>query len=511
MSRLNFLPLLFFFATAVQGLTSYEDVQEFVIKNSNWKIYKLENLSRRDNWNGTSYILDETDEDNPSALELYIDFESPLNFFTHYRLISSQFEQNRYESAGGQASGKFYNSSHYLSLLPKTTSIFFPGNVPGSFTIEFWLYPYQTFDNQYIIRYTGQNLADERDRSTYGFSALILGKKIRYNFENFFWSISGEPYSIEISESENIVPYKWEHHAISYNINTGKITTYKNGIEQEVKWVTTDGSMRSPICNPLVKEEMSTPFLIGRNAFFSLDELKITRSAVSDFPVNRYENHPGVLITDIYKISDNLASLRKLQFDCGEEGFSYFKFAYRISDRYFMPDDPQKEWIYVKNGITQFPEGFGSGKYIQFKIEAYPYENILTPLTINGIRMSYVVDHTPSAPILMSAVPGDEQVELTWMPSTEEDVAGYEIYYGNRERMYICDHAVEGESPVYVSFVLQGELKPTGYTLHGLHNETPYFISIRSVDHNGNRSEYSREIYVRPSSIYNSQGYSIDR
>jgi hypothetical protein len=111
-----------------------------------------------------------------------------------------------------------------------------------------------------------------------------------------------------------------------------------------------------------VKEEMSTPLLIGRNAFFSLDELKITRSAMTEFPVNRYENRPGVLVTDIYKISENLASLRKLQFDCGEAGYSYFKFAYRISDRYFMPDDPQKEWVYVKNGIMQFPEGFGSGK-----------------------------------------------------------------------------------------------------------------------------------------------------
>ncbi len=511
MSRFSFLLFIFLGVSLSFSLTSYEDVQDFVIRNTNWRIFRLENLTRRENWRGVSYILDETEDENPASLELYIDFESPLNFFTHYRVISANFEQNHNESAAGNFSGKFYNSSHYISLLPKTTSIFFPGNVPGSFTIEFWLYLYQTFDHQYVVRYTGQNLSDERDRSTYGFSVFVQDKKLAYSFENFFWSNSGEPYSVNIAENENLVPYRWEHHAISFNINTGKITTYKNGIEQEVKWVTTDGSMRSPICNPLIKEEMSTPFLIGRSAFFSLDELKISRNALSDFSLNRFENRPGVLITDVYKISDNLSSLKRLFFETEAPEYSYIKYAYRISDKYFMPDDAVNEWVYVKNGIEQFPENLSTGKYVQFKIEVYPYENLDTAISIRSIQMQYVVDHSPNAPILMSAIPGDERIDLKWMPSTEEDVVGYEIYYGTRERLYICDDSADGESPVYVPFVQQGELKPIGFTLRGMHNETPYFISLRSVDRNGNRSEYSREIYVRPSSIYNSQGYSIDR
>lgn len=512
MHRLSALPLLFLLVSGVQGLTSYEDVHEFVIDGSKWKVYRMEGLTRYEDWNGVTYKLDENSGGNGSGdLDLYIDFENPMASFSHYRLLSANYEQNRYESAAGKISGKFYNSTHSISLLPNTTSIFSPGSVPGSFTIDFWLYLYQTFDNQYVVRYLGQNLADERDQSTYGFSVFVKGKKLRYSFENFFWSNGGEPYSLDIAEDDNLVPYKWEHHAISFNINTGKITTFKNGIEQEVKWVTTDGAMRSAICNPLIKAEMSTPFIIGQNAFFSLDEFRITRSALARFDLNRYQTRPGILVTGVYKIDDNLSALRKLGFDSTGPAYSYVKFAYRISDAYFMPDDPQKEWIYVQNGSQNFPPEFASGKYVQFKLEVYPYEQSSSPISIRAIRMDYVVDSSPSAPILMAAVPGDERIELTWMPSTEEDVAGYDIYYGVREGDYVCGDSVEGSSPVRVPYVIQGELKPVTFTIHGVHNETPYFISIRSVDRNGNRSPYSREMYVRPSSVYNSQGYSVDR
>ena len=105
----------------------------------------------------------------------------------------------------------------------------------------------------------------------------------------------------------------------------------------------------------------------------------------------------------------------------------------------------------------------------------------------------------------------DGKILMSWIPSPEDDIAGYEIYYGNRIGDYICDEAAEGKSPIFVPADEPGRINQMSYMLTGLVNEKPYFISVRSVDRNGNRSQYSKEIYARPSTIFNDNKYSVGR
>ncbi len=515
MKNLPFIIMQIIIATVsinlIFPLKSYLPVDSMTIEGNQWKIYKSGNFIQKVVNHNPVYILKENIEEKPSLLDLYLDFENPLKNIPNYKVIYSNYEQNKYQYVNGNYSGKFYFSDHYLSLLPHSTSIFAPGSIPGSFTIEFWLYLYKNYDNQFIIKYIGNNLSDERDKNIYGISIFTHDNRIIYRFDNIFWSENKEAYTIEIKDDESFELNKWEHHAVSFNILDGKMATFKNGLEQEVKWITSNGKILSPIFNPLIKDELSTPILIGQNAFFSIDNLKIKKDFTEQYYLKRYVNKDSIILTDIYKIAENRVTLKKLSFGYSLPEYSYIKMAYRISDHYFLPDSDDIKWIYFQNNIDTFPEEFQRGKFIQFKINAFPYEEMDKEILINSIKLDYVVDKDPYEPVIDEVDPMDEMIKIIWVPSPEDSVAGYEIYYGNRKEDYICDDAAEGKSPIFITNIQPGTLNRMSIVLSGLKNEKPYFIAIRTVDRVGNHSQFSREFYARPSSIYNDKKYSINR
>jgi hypothetical protein len=471
----------------------------------------MENLNLKELNQRYILQLNENTNHDINSYDLYLDFENPVLNLLNYNIIYSKFEMNKYQSVNGNYSGKFYFSDNYISLLPLSTSIFAPGNITGSFTIEFWLYSYKNYDNQYIIKYIGNNLSDEKDKNIYGFSIFIKNGRIVYQFQNFFFNEKNESVSLEIKDEENIVLNKWEHHALTFDIKNGKISVFKNGMEQDVKWVTENGTPLSEVLTPRIKEEMSAPFLIGKGAFFSLDNFKIARYSAAGFDLKKFNTGNAFLITDVYKYSTNKSVLKKMSFQADTPDYSFIKLAYRISDVYFLPDDKKIKWVYLQNGSENFPDNFNIGKYIQFKLDIYPYEGEDKEINLYSIKMDYSEDNSPASPVITGAKPMDGKILMTWIPSPEDDIAGYEIYYGNRIGDYICGDAAEGSSPVFVPISLPGQINPMSFTITGLVNERPYFLSMRSVDKNGHKSPYSKEIYARPSTIFNDNNYSVGR
>jgi hypothetical protein len=71
------------------------------------------------------------------------------------------------------------------------------------------------------------------------------------------------------------------------------------------------------------------------------------------------------------------------------------------------------------------------------------------------------------------------QMTLAWDPNTEPDLAGYKVYFGTGSRTY--------GSPIDVGNV-------TTYTLVGLNQGQPYFISVTAYDRSNRESEYSNEV-----------------
>src|SRR6266850_5823168 len=68
-------------------------------------------------------------------------------------------------------------------------------------------------------------------------------------------------------------------------------------------------------------------------------------------------------------------------------------------------------------------------------------------------------------------------VNLSWSPNTDTDLAGYKVYYGTTSGTY--------ETPVNVGSV-------STYTLTGL-NAATYFFAVTAYDASGNESGFSNE------------------
>ncbi len=503
--------VILFCSSFVYPLRPFTTENSWLLDSRDINVYQIENLNLKKINQRFAFQINENTNHDINSYDLYLDFGNPVLTLPNYKILYSKFEMNKYQSVNGNYSGKFYYSDNYISMLPLHSSIFTPGNIIGSFTIDFWLYAYKNYDYQYIIKYIGNNLSDENDKNNYGFSVLIKNSRVAYQFLNFFYNEKNESFSLDINDEDNIVLNKWEHHALSFDIKNGKISNYKNGIEQEVKWVTASSSPLSEVLNPKIKDEMSASFLIGRNAFFSLANFKIGRYSASEFDLKKFNTSNACLITDVYKYSKNIASLKKISYQSDMPDYSFIKFAYRISDSYFLPGDKNIKWVYIQNGSENFPENLNSGKYIQFMLKVYPYEEEDKEINIYSIQLDYSVGNSPESPLITGAQAMDGKILITWIPSPEDNIEGYEIYYGNRIGCYICDEAAEGKSPIFVRSVEPGRINPMSYTLTGLINEKPYFISIRSVDKNGNKSPYSKESYARPSSIFNNDKFSVGR
>lgn len=97
----------------------------------------------------------------------------------------------------------------------------------------------------------------------------------------------------------------------------------------------------------------------------------------------------------------------------------------------------------------------------------------------------YEIDNTPpSTPSGLTALNGDNRVDLTWDPNYEHDLAGYNIYYS---------YSFDGK------YTLIGSSKDNYFVDYGAHNGTTYYYAVTAYDFNGNESDLSYEnINVTP-------------
>lgn len=100
-----------------------------------------------------------------------------------------------------------------------------------------------------------------------------------------------------------------------------------------------------------------------------------------------------------------------------------------------------------------------------------------------------VEDSTPpSAPGGLSALGRDGRLELSWTPSAESDLAGYNLYRA------LVSPVVAGSVPLNGSTPLTAPV----YTDSSLQNGLEYIYALEAVDQSGNRSALSAEVSAAP-------------
>lgn len=88
-----------------------------------------------------------------------------------------------------------------------------------------------------------------------------------------------------------------------------------------------------------------------------------------------------------------------------------------------------------------------------------------------------------------AAVDGATDVQLTWPLNTENDLAGYYIYYGTESGNYNGTGADQGDSPIVISTF-------ETYKITGLEEATQYFFAISAFNTAGMESALSNEVMV---------------
>ena len=90
---------------------------------------------------------------------------------------------------------------------------------------------------------------------------------------------------------------------------------------------------------------------------------------------------------------------------------------------------------------------------------------------------------TNSQNVTITVNEGAVQATLKWDPNTEDDLAGYKVYYGNSSRNY-------------KSFVDVGN--QTSFILTGLVSGETYYIAATAYNYSGEESTYSQEVIYNP-------------
>jgi hypothetical protein len=133
------------------------------------------------------------------------------------------------------------------------------------------------------------------------------------------------------------------------------------------------------------------------------------------------------------------------------------------------------------------------GRFVQLAAEFYPSGDGESAPYLDGIRVVYMKNNPPLPPSLVTAIPGDGEVELSWRESPDRDVSGYLVYYGTSRGEYFGEGAKQGISPINVG-------KRTSVRIEGLKNGTLYFFAVSAYDREDPSAvgEFSREVSVRP-------------
>ena len=460
-------------------------------------------------------IISQTESQLSALYDLYLGFDNN-DFTNNYITIKKNYETNTLQKKKGSHSAKFISGNNSIILFPTKNSVL-KNNVSSfqNFTITFSLYPYRVGEEiQNIVEYEGFYNNPSTGSQKYGFNITIEGGIINYHFNNFFVDDEGIYYNFTLKEKNPLINAKWEQHAIVVNSTMNNIKIYRNNIEQDVVLIRQSQSRSSKKLHPapILANSEHIPLTIGKNGVFSLDEFIIYKDATTDF-MDYTPNKMVFFETDVFNISKNISALHEMNLEASSTNF-YYRLAYRIDKKYFLPNTSATNlpWVYINPTKKQFPSSQSMGKYLQWRVEYYtPPTATEEQFYIQNIFARFKETSDPGIISINNILTKDKAIEISWKTLPNSLIDSYEIYYGEKPRNYFGTAIISPNSPVAIDVDKSAVSQNISYLLEGLDNEKPYYISIRAKDIYGQYGPFSPEIISRPSSINVDFGYSIGR
>ncbi|MGL4388996.1 MAG: hypothetical protein ACRCTJ_06360 [Brevinema sp.] len=487
-----------------------DQIKTFSLKQQQFSIFRSKGICLS-NINNTHVVTFAPIQKAKSLYDLHLDFNEN-DYLDNYFIVHSNYEAKMIED---KSFGKFVLKNEIILLPNKRSILNTESDSSQSFSIKFSLLPYTTGEgSQIIAKYATENAGE--NKLHYGFSISIEKGIMNYHFKNFFTDKNENTYSFTLQEKEPLIDNKIEEHFLIVDMSAKIIKIYRNGKEQSVRLLTDDESVFGEPLQYSVNsvKNQTIPFIIGRNPVFALDYFSILKEVehINSQKHKDYEEH--FFETDVVTISSNNSWINSVTPIFDQKEHSFYRIAYRLSGDYFLPEtkNNQMPWVYIDSEKKSFPPSQKLGKYLQLRFEYYEQESehSINLLKLEDIVTSFRETPLPEIVKIKNIIAGDQKIEILWDAVPGESMDSYEIFYGTSPNYYFGSATISPKSPISVRKKHKYP-EQISYTIEGIQNNQPYYISIRAKNKYGVYGKFSKELSSIPMSTKNELGYSIGR
>jgi hypothetical protein len=431
----------------------------------------------------------------------------------------------RWAHSGSGAAVFDKNGNAFITVKSASPDALLADNTrPGSFTIEFFLFPRVVETSAEIFLWSAV-LNDGKNQFV---RASVVRNKVSLVFDGFFTSAdNARTLSLRLSSNKTLVPEKYSHHLIRFDRNTGLLEYMVDGVPEDARYTTESGGEGEPSLSNEIYEPLTGrqgKLVIGKGFNGIIDEFNLYAGFIDTGTADmaRYPARAGWIESETIDMGSSGATLVRLLATggyarTGEQGrrenesnryvgalggqtvswqgeaaetfpdSSAMQFFVRAQETPFGWE--QNEWTAVKPGAALNMKG----RYAQLAAAFYPSADRSGAPYLASLSLVYKAVSPPSPPEKINVMAGDGFIELQWQRNPQPETGGYLVYMGTRSGEYWEWPPLDAGNA-------------TSLRIDGLENGTLYYFSISTyTDHakDGNGGERvagisSKEIRARP-------------
>lgn len=373
-----------------------------------------------------------------------------------YKIKRAQYVYLTGKGELGEACAGFFSPKHMIEIECNPNMFLGKPEDLGSFALEFRLFSPALVNGGMIFSKTGYFSGSKR-----GIEIFIKNRRVAVYFYNLFKDSSGKRHTLFLTGGKALNTGKWHHFAVSFDRLNGKLAKYLDGIEDEVRFATADGTSYSEVFVPAFGEgeggvwaavdESSAKIGGGFNGL--LDEFRISYltlpalkevKPVADkryMELKHYDrlpfNREGIITSPVLEFPSTGCKVINFDWDEILPLHTFIWAEFRISDSYFHEQDNTLRWYRIDKGqrdiyAMETVDGvLLRGKYYQWRVHLISSPDGKRAPSMWAARIVAQPDNPPAIPRLVQvAEAGDGYIRLKWLRNTDADILGYRIYYG---------------------------------------------------------------------------------
>ncbi|GEM_PF-5560779 len=451
----------------------------------------LDNLRLVNDTDGTEALrLADNQAEDDDSTDLLLHGNKPDDFrVKNYGIDSSSVVIDTILPLFGAGSMRFPGPDTRLLLTPRTGALLGEVTDMGSFTIDFWIWPYSQYDEEDVFsRYGNLLAADGRVLET-GMRIFFRNNRLVFLLKNMLHGRGERVHDAELVGQRVSRLRVWQHVAFIYDDASGKLSRQVDGVEDGIVWLTDTGRQGGTPLRPAFLKGFRRQAQLGGGFRGRIEDFRIRRGAWVHSETGRYSTAIGRITSRVVDMGTDNAKMESVSWKSETPAGSAILLEYRISGEIFPADDGEIPWIRLRNPTTGFE--IPRGRFVQWRAILVGSERGRYTPVLKSVRLVWDPAWRPDTPVQLTARPGDGRIILRWRANMDR-IAGYRIYLGTERGEYL-----HPDSPIDVPLSRLDPANPS-YTLRNLENDRLYYIVVTAYTKDGMQSGFSREVHARP-------------